>query len=421
MKLLYRFSGPITNKVIHSQVAGNLRALREAGLDGDFLCWCGAAHALRHRAAYARAEADLTRILGRPARWRLTADRLPVLDRWLKRRELAAATRALGAEPVAIQTRSLDLAPLLPERRAGEGPRLFVQEVRGDRAAELEFLAGDDRRGLAARLAALEGRLESSFAAADLVLCVSQALAERLVSRHGLSRERLIVQPCTADETRFRPDPAARAERRRELGLPPHAHLLIYSGSLVKGWDQPQAVRAFAIEQLGSNPDLHLLLLSPDATQARELISALPTGRAHHRSLSHLEIQGWLCAGDSALLLRAAHPLNEVASPTKAAECLLCGLPLLLSPGIGDYSGWVEKEGAGRIVPAGGMRLEDWRALGDLQAEAVRHAALPRVARGPHAAQLAARLEALVSGADSSSASRRAMPGRAQSSPTTTQ
>lgn len=397
MKLLYRFSGPITNKVIHSQVAGTLGALAATGLETDFLCWCGAGHALRHRAAYTRAEADIARLLGAPARWRLTADRLPALDGWLKRRELARALAACEGGRAVVQTRSLDIAERLPAGPRGARSWRFVQEMRGDPAAELAFLHRGDPAGLEPRLAELEATIAQAFAAADLVLCVSQALADRLAARHGLEPARLHVQPCTADETRFRPDPALRDRRRRELGVPADAHLLVYSGSLTKGWDQPQAVKAFVSGQLAAVPRLQVLLLSPDAAEARDLISALPPGRVHHRSLSHLEIQDWLVAGDSSLLLRAAHPLNEVASPTKAAECLLCGVPLLLSPGIGDYSDWVERDGAGLVLAAGGPEPGVWDRLEALRGEAVREAALVRVARGPHASRFRSRLDGLFS------------------------
>jgi hypothetical protein len=85
MKLVYRFSGPITNKVIHSQVAGSLGALASQGIDVDLLAWCGAGHALKHRKAYAAARRELSRLVGREVRWKLTMDRVVWLDALRKR------------------------------------------------------------------------------------------------------------------------------------------------------------------------------------------------------------------------------------------------------------------------------------------------------------------------------------------------
>jgi glycosyltransferase involved in cell wall biosynthesis len=391
MKLVYRFSGPITNKVIHSQVAGSLGALARQGIEVDLLAWCGAGHALKHRAAYFRAQHELSELVGGSVRWKLTMDRLTWLDALRKRSELAGSTS--GSNCV-IQTRSQDMGLLMAELRAGRPELRFVYEVRGDALAELSYQleAGPEREQ---RLKRARASLATLLPLADLVTCVSEVLADRMAAEYHLPQDRLLVVPCTADETRFRLNPEARAARRRELGLPPDAHLVVYSGSLVKGWDQPQAVRVFLGRELERNPFLHVLLISPDREVAEAMLAEFPAGRAHHRSLAHIDMQDWLVAADSALLMREPHPLNEVASPTKAAELLLCGVPLLLSSGIGDYSGWVEAAGTGRLLDETEAPAGTWRELGRLRAEDVRSAALPRVGRKPHAEVLSRRLRAL--------------------------
>jgi hypothetical protein len=391
MKLLYRFSGPITNNVIHSQVVGQLAALQRAGAGIDLLAWCGAGHALAHAGAYRRAAAALRGELGAAFRWRPTVDRWPVLDAALKRRELRARLAALErGEGLWLQTRSPDIAELCCELRSRDDRLRFLLEVRGDLRAELEYGGAS-----AARIAAREARLRASLAGADLVTCVSQVLAERLQERYGLDPARTLVLPCTADEQRFRPNPAARAARRAELGLGPDEPLLLYSGSLVKRWDVPERIAAFLAGALALRPRLRVLLLSPDAAAAATLAASLPAGRVQHRSIPHARMQDWLPAGDALLLLRERHPLNEAASPTKAAEALLCGLPLLISAGVGDYSAWVEGAGLGFSLREDRPEEVDWDALLKLDPAAIRHAALSGVARGPHARHLLERLQAL--------------------------
>lgn len=39
--------------------------------------------------------------------------------------------------------------------------------------------------------------------------------------------------------------------------------------------------------------------------------------------------------------------MNNVASPTKFAEYMLCGLPVLISEGVGDYTKFVEETKTG--------------------------------------------------------------------------
>lgn len=390
MNLIYRFSGPVTNKVIHSQVVGSLQALQHQGIEVDLGAWCGLGHYLRHRQACRAAEAELRRRLSAPFHVHLTVDRLRALDQWRKGEELARAAR--GHERAILQTRSPDLADLMAGLR-GRQPRLrFVYEVRGDLWAEQEFLHGP-QRGPA--FLALEGKVVRALKAADLVLCVSQALADRIQERHGIDPGRLHVMPCTADEERFHPDAQERERRRGELGLGPRDFLLLYSGSLRKGWDVPERILEFVQAQLSACADLQVLLLSPDHDAATDLMRRWPAGRVHVRSCGHWDMQSWLCAGDAGLLLREAHPLNEVASPTKAAEMLLCGLPLVISPGVGDYSAWVAAAGLGAVVAGTGLEPLDWKALRSRDPWVLHHLARTRVARTEHARRLADRLRSL--------------------------
>jgi glycosyltransferase involved in cell wall biosynthesis len=48
--------------------------------------------------------------------------------------------------------------------------------------------------------------------------------------------------------------------------------------------------------------------------------------------------------------LGGRHPLNRLAAPTKFAEYVLCGLPVLISPDIGDYSEYVAANEAGLVI-----------------------------------------------------------------------
>lgn len=50
------------------------------------------------------------------------------------------------------------------------------------------------------------------------------------------------------------------------------------------------------------------------------------------------------------LLLREKSLVNEVASPTKFAEYMLCGLPCILTEGIGDYSRLAREHDIGTVI-----------------------------------------------------------------------
>ena len=57
-----------------------------------------------------------------------------------------------------------------------------------------------------------------------------------------------------------------------------------------------------------------------------------------------------LSAADFGLLLRENNIVNNVASPTKFAEYLMAGLPVIISNGIGDFSYFVRFKNVGICI-----------------------------------------------------------------------
>jgi glycosyltransferase involved in cell wall biosynthesis len=181
------------------------------------------------------------------------------------------------------------------------------------------------------------------------VLCVSTALRDRLVAEHGLDPARSTIVPCVADAEKFGPGEEERAAVRRELGVADR-FVVIYPGRFGAWHYNPEtfaAVRAL----MDADPSVFFLVLTPDRDEAAALAArTLPEGRYAIRSARHDEVPRFLRAADLGVLLRAPDPLNEVACPTKFAEYVLTGLPVLISAGIGDCSPFVAAESAGAVL-----------------------------------------------------------------------
>ncbi|MDQ3101430.1 MAG: glycosyltransferase, partial [Bacteroidota bacterium] len=73
------------------------------------------------------------------------------------------------------------------------------------------------------------------------------------------------------------------------------------------------------------------------------------------RWLPHAQVHGVLAACDIGLLVRSRSVTNEVASPTKFAEYLHAGLPVLISENIGDLSELVQKDRLGWVHSPPGL------------------------------------------------------------------
>jgi hypothetical protein len=219
-----------------------------------------------------------------------------------------------------------------------------------------------DQRGLLAEEYALQGKIAArgllhgwlrrlerwALGRAETVLAVSERLAtrgRRLVPASG-ARTRVI--PCCADPRVPPRDPAAVAAARREAGLDPRRDfVLVYTGSL-SAWNLPEAILDTYRLFRAAHPATRLLLLTEDTRRAEARFGVEPGVTI--RAVPHGAIGAYLAAGDLGLLVRRPGPVNRVASPVKFAEYLACGVPVLVSPGVGDCPGVVKRAGVGFVL-----------------------------------------------------------------------
>lgn len=224
----------------------------------------------------------------------------------------------------------------------GDGDSEFLQDARARNLPPAEVARG--RRWLHVNCA-------SAVAGAEHVLAVSSVLRDRLVERYGLDPRRSTVVPCVADRDKFHLDERERVETRRELGLEDR-FVVVYPGRFGR-WHYTPETFAVVRGLMDADAKVHLLVLTPDLEAATALAAeTLPPGRYTIRSAPHHEVPRHLRAADLGILLRAPDPLNEVACPTKFAEFMMSGLPVLISAGIGDCSRFVAEQDAGAVLDA---------------------------------------------------------------------
>lgn len=182
---------------------------------------------------------------------------------------------------------------------------------------------------------------------ADITVFVSDAMRRHILARHG-GRGGCIIPTCT-DVTLFRPDMDARDKVRQALGIVGRL-VLVHSG-MVGGW-QPldPIVRVFRVMK-ALVPEAFLLILTPTPGVAGELLRAKISEQDFAViRVPHEQVPTYLNAADVGLLLRPSSVVNEVALPTKFGEYLACGLPVMVSPGLGQLASWVRAYGLGWVI-----------------------------------------------------------------------
>lgn len=354
IRFLHVMSEGLDPTVIDAQVVDSIVAVREEGVPFDLLALTPPRMYYRRRAYYRHRVEEIA------AR---TGGRVEVVPHPRKANTIGAV---FAAAVLALERWRPPVNRLVIHARgdwsayyASLAQRIdrrirYVFDARGDGEAEFRLEAREASLGPRALEVGVRRRREIRERAsrhAEHVLAVSTVLRDRIQAAHGIDPARMTVVPCVADARKFYLDDAERENTRKELALEGR-FVVIYAGRLVR-WHYGAETCAVVRGILDADPAAFFQILTPDQDEARSLAAeTLPEGRYAIRSAVHAEVPRFLRAADLAMLLRAPDPLNEVACPTKFAEYMLCGLPVLISAGIGDCSRFVEEQGAGAVLAA---------------------------------------------------------------------
>jgi len=194
---------------------------------------------------------------------------------------------------------------------------------------------------------------------ADAVVSLTNA-ARREIEKLPYLRDRSLridVIPTCVDLDRFVPPPAPAPDERGTRPL-----TLLYAGS-VGTWYSLDEILGFFAALRQAVPDARLLMLTgtppPDADAVRrrwgfdETVVRIDT-------VPFAAMPRQLVAGDVGIVLAPRSWANIARCPTKLGEYLACGVPAVVTAGLGDAAALVEAERVGVVVhdlsPAGYAR-----------------------------------------------------------------
>lgn len=182
---------------------------------------------------------------------------------------------------------------------------------------------------------------------ADSISSVSHVFREYFQTTYG--RLDTLVIPTFVDEKVFNYSEIKREEYRKRLSIEDEPVMIFCGG--VSYW---QAIdQTIELYKKLENYFSHLIMvfLSHEPNHVRQKIKGrMPSEKVRILKVPHREVAGYLCAADFGVLLREDIPTNNIAAPTKFGEYLCCGLPVLLSPRIGDTESMVTKTGFGYVI-----------------------------------------------------------------------
>lgn len=189
----------------------------------------------------------------------------------------------------------------------------------------------------------------------DGIVTLTEAIRPVLSEFPGLrSRSALPpweVIPCCVDLDHFRFREDGRRRVRGEFGIGERP-VLVYAGSIGTWYLLEEMVGFFKVARR-TLPELFFLILangSGEAVWTALRKHGIDEKDAAVRWVRFGELPDYLSAADAGIAFIRPCLSKRSSSPTKYAEYLACGLPILINGGIGDVDVLIEKEDAGVLV-----------------------------------------------------------------------
>lgn len=226
------------------------------------------------------------------------------------------------------------------------GVKKIVYDGRGAIAAEWREYNVVDDSAMRSEIDALEKRavLNSHFR-----IAVSEKLVNYWQFNYNYHADKHVVIPCTLNSfyESIAMDTLTIKRKREELGFAETDVICVYSGSLA-GWQSFDLLYDFIKKAIDGIKNVKFLFLSDRDIIIEKLAKEFPN-KIVCSKLNVDEVPRYLIAADYGLLIREKSVTNQVASPVKFAEYLACGLKVIISENLGDYSEFAEAHDCGFV------------------------------------------------------------------------
>lgn len=159
------------------------------------------------------------------------------------------------------------------------------------------------------------------------------------------------VIPCCVEVAAFLTNIATRANVRRSIGADGR-HVIVYTGSFGGWYLSDETYRLFSAAREVEPTVFIMVLTQRDARRVRDKLRGLgfEDNDLFVSSVAPTEIPRYLSAADLAVSFIKPCYSKQASSPTKNAEYLAAGLPMIANFGVGDVDELIETESVGVLI-----------------------------------------------------------------------
>lgn len=230
------------------------------------------------------------------------------------------------------------------------GGERVIADIRGLVSAEIKYYSSFGIRTFLKdfRINELNKMEEHIVRNSAKIFCVSHVLKRYLLDRYRVDENKIMVIPTIVDTNFFKYDQEARKKLRKKLGLEEKT-IFIYSGGLAK-WQLPDKIIHLFKKLKKEIPQAFLIFLTHKPSEAAPYFTDINRDDYLLKNVPYEKIAQYLNAADIGILLRENNLVNRVAAPTKFSEYLCCGLPVILTKGIGDTEEIISNTNGGVVI-----------------------------------------------------------------------